>query len=349
MKLLITTQVVDKDDPALGFFHRWIEEFAKHCESIEVICLKEGTHTLPSNVHVHSLGKEKGSVSPFLYAIRFKVLSWKLRNTYDAVFVHMNPEYIVLEGFMWRLLGKKIGLWYLHRSVTFRLRLAELFVNVIFTASTESFRLQTKKLKIVGHGIDLSQFRAADREKQDEMQIITTGRVAPAKRVKEMLSALDILHARDIPFHFIIAGGPGTPDDQKYAEELTEMISQKPYHAHVSFLGSIPHDEIPRLLANSDLFINLSTTGSMDKAVLEAFASEVPVVSSNEAFRTILEPLELFISSSLKEPLDSEKIADALVRAWGMDPKPFREYVEDKHSLEILIPRILGLLQDKTL
>jgi glycosyltransferase involved in cell wall biosynthesis len=348
MKLLITTQVVDKDDPTLGFFHRWIEEFARHCESIEVICLKEGRHDLPANVHVHSLGKEKGDNSSFTYGIRFKILSWKLQNKYDAVFVHMNPEYIVLEGFMWRLLGKKIGLWYLHKSVTLRLRIAELLTNVIFTASTESFRLQTKKLKIVGHGIDLSQFKAADREKQDEMQIITTGRVAPAKRVKEMLGVLDILHARHIPFHFTIAGGPGTPDDHAYAEALKKMIAQTPYHAHVSFLGAISHDEIPRLLANSDLFINLSTTGSMDKAVLEAFASEVPVVSSNEAFRTILEPLGLFIAFAPEGLLDSEKIADALVRAWGMDPKPFRKYVEEKHSLETLIPRILELLQAKT-
>ena len=56
-RLLITTQAVDLDDPVLGFFHRWIEEFAKHCESISVICLKEGRHDLPDNVHVYSLGK----------------------------------------------------------------------------------------------------------------------------------------------------------------------------------------------------------------------------------------------------------------------------------------------------
>lgn len=30
MKLLIVTQVVDTEDPALGFFVRWIEELARH-------------------------------------------------------------------------------------------------------------------------------------------------------------------------------------------------------------------------------------------------------------------------------------------------------------------------------
>jgi len=58
MKLLITTQTIDKNDPILGFFHGWVKEFSKHFEEINVICLKEGEHNLPENVHVYSLGKE---------------------------------------------------------------------------------------------------------------------------------------------------------------------------------------------------------------------------------------------------------------------------------------------------
>ena len=57
MKLLIVTQTVDTDNPILGFFVRWIEEFAKHCEKIAVICLHEGEYTLPSNVEVYEIGK----------------------------------------------------------------------------------------------------------------------------------------------------------------------------------------------------------------------------------------------------------------------------------------------------
>ena len=59
MKLLIVTQKVDKNDPILGFFHRWIEEFARHVEFVTVICLGVGEYSLPVNVKVLSLGKEK--------------------------------------------------------------------------------------------------------------------------------------------------------------------------------------------------------------------------------------------------------------------------------------------------
>ena len=340
MKLLITTQVVDKTDPVLGFFHRWIEEFARHCESIEVICLKEGEHALPVNVHVHSLGKENGSASGITYAFRFIQLVWKLRNTYDTVFVHMNPEYIVLAGWFWRVTGKKVSLWYLHKSVTLRLRLAEIFTNVIFTASPESFRLKTPKLKIVGHGIDLDQFKSASHNKSGVLEIITTGRVAPAKRIMEMLAALDVLHARGIPFHFTIAGGPGTPADIQYAQELERAISDRAYHTQVSMLGAVSHDQVPALLSEADVFLNLSTTGSMDKAVLEAFAEGVAVVTSNEAFHTQLESDNLFISEN-----NPEVIADALVRASHIETEVYRKYVEQTHSLSTLIPRILDTLK----
>lgn len=60
MRLLVVTQAVDKQDPVLGFFHRWLEEFAKHADQLIVICLREGTHSLPSNVRIYSLGKENG-------------------------------------------------------------------------------------------------------------------------------------------------------------------------------------------------------------------------------------------------------------------------------------------------
>ncbi len=96
-KLLILTQAVDTQDPVLGFFHAWIEGLAKHYESVSVICLKEGRHSLPDNVRVYSLGKEGGR-SRLKYVARFYRYSWQLRKEYDSVFVHMNEEYALLGG-----------------------------------------------------------------------------------------------------------------------------------------------------------------------------------------------------------------------------------------------------------
>ena len=129
-KLLIITQKVDKNDSVLGFFHGWILEFAKNYEELIVICLEKGEYDLPDNVKVLSLGKED-NVSKFVYLIRFYKYILQNRKNYDNVFVHMNVEYVILGGLVWKILRKKIGLWYMHKSVTLKLRLAEKLVDII--------------------------------------------------------------------------------------------------------------------------------------------------------------------------------------------------------------------------
>ena len=57
MKLLVLTQVVDKNDTNLGLFHTWLERIASRVEHLTVICLKRGEYHLPENVTVLSLGK----------------------------------------------------------------------------------------------------------------------------------------------------------------------------------------------------------------------------------------------------------------------------------------------------
>src|SRR6185436_17302826 len=149
MKLLITTQAIDQDDPVLAFFHRWVEEFAKNAEHVHVVCLKEGRHELPKNVTIHTLGKEDGR-SRLKYIWRFYKYIWTLRHDYDVVFVHMNPEYLVLAGRLWRMLGKRIGLWYIHPRSSWRLRYGMPFVHKVFSASVESFPQISEKLVPVG-------------------------------------------------------------------------------------------------------------------------------------------------------------------------------------------------------
>ncbi len=104
MKLLICTQTVDSTDPVLGFFVRWIGEFAAQCEQVTVICLRRGEYDVPPNVRVFPLGGK----SKIIRAYKLIKGSVRFKSNYDAVFVHMNPEYVVTAGWLWKLLGKKL-------------------------------------------------------------------------------------------------------------------------------------------------------------------------------------------------------------------------------------------------
>ena len=291
MRLLICTQVVDSDDSVLGFFHQWIEEFAKRCDEIYVVCLRKGAHSFPSNVHVHSLGKEGGH-GRLTYLWRFYKYVWLLRKNYDSVFVHMNPEYVVLGFPFWKVSGKTIGLWYTHKSVNLKLRIATIFANHVFTASSESFRLKNKKVQVTGHGIDVESYTCKEQS-ETVSKLLTIGRISKSKAYEEMIAALALLRARGTELTLTIIGEPVTDDDRKYRAELEKLIEKKDLKNNVRMIGGVPHDEIYQHLASHDLFINTSKTGSLDKAVLEAMASCLPVVTSNEGLKSTLVDLEI--------------------------------------------------------
>lgn len=292
MNLLLVTQKVDKDDPILGFFHRWIEEFSRHFSRVYVICLEEGRHSLPSNVYVSSLGKKKGSRSGPLarlyYSFCFLWLVWSLRSDYDAVFVHMNPVYIVLAGLFWKLYPKKIALWYTHRKVDIKLRLAERLSDVIFTAAKESFNIRSRKVVVTGHGIDVGRFAGQKRKKPigtEPISILSVGRITPIKDCLTLIEAGNILCERwDKIFTIEFLGSPITAKDKDYLSDLRSEVSAYGLDRQILFSGHVNPSVMPSRYSESDITVNLSPTGGIDKVVLESMAAGVPAITCNEAF-----------------------------------------------------------------
>lgn len=333
MKLLILTQKVDLDDDVLGFFHEWIREFSNRVEKLTVICLQKGRYDLPGNASVVSLGKETG-VSRLKYLFNFYKYIWQYRNEYDAVLVHMNIEYIILGAFIWKMLNKKIGFWYVHSAVSWRLRLAEKFTDVIFTASLKSFRLQSKKVKILSQGINGEVFKPADTAPKNN-SIISVGRIAPVKNYHFLIEAAKILRDRGEDFDIKIVGAPILEADKVYFETLKKQVEEANLTDGVSFIGGVPYKDIVKVYTDSKIFINLSDTGSIDKAVLEAMASGLLVLTSNEAFRDILNP-QYFTSK------DPAVVADklSLLMKQGGD-SDLRRYVIENHGLKNLIDKII--------
>lgn len=333
MNLLIVTQKVDINDSDLGFFHRWLEEFARHFGIVTVICLQKGEYNLPDNVKVLSLGKESGQ-SKLKYLWLFYRYIWHERNSYDFVFVHMNMEYCILGGLFWRLLEKKILLWYTHKAVSVRLWLAEKFVHKIFTASRESFRMTSDKVEVVGHGIDVNLFSPPVFKKKKQIPVLATfGRIAASKNIDLLIQGVKILQDEGISFKLEIIGEPATISDQQYLKRLILSVNERGLQDNVFFLGPKFHVDMPKILNEVDIFINLSNTGSLDKAVLESMAMDVPVLTSNEAFKTIVNKVN-FINN---DPLE---ISQGIKRVLNNPGISYRNYVVDSHNLQGVIQRI---------
>lgn len=343
MNFLIVTQKIHKDDDNLGFFHRWVEEFAKKVSQVTVITNFHGTSTLPANVSVYSLGKESG-------AGKMKRL-WKFLELFshhyarsDAVFFHMIPEFVIAAEPFLVSLRRPTGLWYVHKSVTRILRFAERFVEYIFTASELSFRLPSKKVIFTGHAIDTRLFEPISNFQfpvSQNLKMVTVGRISPVKDIETIIRACTILkNTWDRQWVLSIVGGPLMPRDDEYLDSLKKLIKNSGLEAHVHFEGARPYTEVPEIYNDHDIFISMSSTGSIDKSVLEAMASGLTVLIANEAFQSLL-PASYFLEKRSPEFL-AERIKFLADEA--RPNRVLRELVIKHHSLENTIQKIVETL-----
>jgi len=355
MKLLIITQKVDERDQVLGFMHRWIEEFAKQCEALTVICLEEGAHHLPKNVRVLSLGKEQ-KFSRIRYVLRFWYFIWRERNVYDAVFVHMNQIYMVLGWLVWRVLGKKISLWYAHGAVSASLRMAEKMTDVVFTSTASGFRIRSAKVRIVGQGIDTDHFAPPTyvgvpiaRLENPLPKIIIIGRLSPAKDQATLIPALALLVKAGEQFDAVIIGSAGREEQESYAQSLYRMVDEKNLGKFVRFTGGVPHKDILAYLRQADIFVNPGLTGSLDKAGLEAMATGLPVLTCNEAYEGVLGDYRGLLMFEKKNPDDLAKKLMALMRMDAASRlhlrQSMRSMVVAHHCVEGLVGKIIAILK----
>ncbi len=344
MKLLITTQAVDLDDPVLAFFHGWIIKFAARFEHVHVICLKEGRYQLPANVSVHSLGKEDGE-SNLKYMRRFLTYAWRYRRDYDNVFVHMNPEYLVLAGWLWRALRKPTTLWYIHPRSSWRLGVARIFVNHIVSATIESFPLRSKKLVPIGIGIDTDFFSpGAESAKSDDFKVMLAARIAPVKRLECAIGAVSVLMRRNVPVVFDFYGGE-LPRDREYADTMRKLVPAAVPPGMWEWKGGTSQSGIRDAYRTHDVHVNATDTGSFDKAVFEGMACGCITVVSNRALADVI-PADLRFEEG-----DSVSLADTLERVYRMKveersalKKKMRGIAEEHYGLDSLIGRVVKVL-----
>ena len=162
MRVLLITQEIDENSALLGVTLTWIRHLAPKVDHVSVLALSVGAARLPENVSLYSMGKER-SANKLGLLKNFQNHLWRLlrRREVDVIFVHMVPRYAILAAPLARLYGVPLVLWNAHGTVSRYLRLAHRLVAAVVTASPESFRINSPKRIVTGHGIDTDYFTAA--------------------------------------------------------------------------------------------------------------------------------------------------------------------------------------------
>lgn len=350
MRLLMFTRKVDSQDDRVGFVSDWIFALSQNLEKLMVICQEQGDLSdLPSNVRVFSLGKERG-YSKFKQLIKSQFLTIKQLPRVDGVFVHMIPHYAVLAGPWCKIFKKKLIQWYAHGSIPWSLKMANLFVNEYLTSSQAGFPYQTRKpVKVIGQGININKFKIQNHGSQvnQKFNILSIGRISPVKNYDLLIRVIANIELNDIELRnqikLKIIGAPATLSQHSYYKKLEEQVTSQQLDSLIDFLGPLPQEQILSHLASCNLFINLSDTGSLDKAVLEAMASGKLVLTTNPAYSQIL-PEPFFTNKK-----DIDTLCHKIKYLYTMSPEEkqkwsqiLRQEVVTNHNLTNLAQKIIN-------
>tara|TARA_B100001250_G_scaffold403002_1_gene416898 strand:- start:232 stop:1356 length:1125 start_codon:yes stop_codon:yes gene_type:complete len=175
----------------------------------------------------------------------------------------------------------------------------------------------------------------------NKIVITTVAGIVPVKGVEYFLKAAEILHSKNNDLEFIIAGY-NISSQKKYYSKIKKIIDEKKYIKHIGMC-----DDVPQLLANSDIFVCTSISEAGPMTVYEAMLMQLPVVTTDVgACNQIIKNNFSGIIVPIKMP---EKIADAIEKL--VKDKKLRntigknayDFAKDFFSLEKIIRQYTDL------
>jgi glycosyltransferase involved in cell wall biosynthesis len=227
------------------------------------------------------------------------------------------------------------------------LKVADCMTDIAFTSTPEGYRLNSRKKTIVGQGIDVEKFKP-NKIPHDNFKIITVGRISPSKDYDTLIKAVEELNLQDIEVY--IVGNAAVHSDIEYKKYLESEVKKRGLSAKIHFVGSKANKDLPELLQSQDLFINMSHTGSLDKAILEAMACGLPILTCNESVAGVLESKADLLMFNKG---DSHALANKIEMIKSMDfddrhklSQDLIKIVVEKHNLKGLVSKISKVLND---
>ena len=329
-RLVFATQKLDPGDPVLAATVPMVRALAARVDELVVLCDTAAPGVVPANVRVH----EFGAPTQVQRGAKFvAALARELRPRPVGVVAHMVPLYAVLAAPLVRPLRIPLLLWYTHWKGHIVVRAAEKAATAVISVDRRSFPLPSRKVRGIGHGIDLAEFECTEAPGGDgPLRALVLGRYSPAKGIETILRGAALAGA-----HVELRGSDA--DFEQYKRELERLTTELGVDAELG--GPVPRGEVPALFARSDVLINNMRAGAPDKVVYEAAASCVPVLASNPVFDDLL-PDELRFARD-----DPASLAERL-RSLDRRRRPeLRELVASRHSVEHWADAVLATVDGR--
>jgi glycosyltransferase involved in cell wall biosynthesis len=351
MRLLLFNMAMDLDDPLLEFVVYWVRALAKRVKFIHVITMRAGRVSVPNNVRVHSVGKEKGYSEPRRAVEFYRQLFRILREDHiDVCFSHMIPIFTVLAAPVLKAKSIPIVTWYAHRQLTTILKLAHHLSDRMVSINDSSYPYGHDKFTSLGHGIDMDLFSPDTVAPDNPPLLLSVGRLSPIKELITLIDTVHLLRQRGYFFRCALVGG-ALERDEAYAERVRQRVQALELEDSVQFVGAVRSDQVVHWYRRCFAHVNLCPTGALDKAALEAMACGRLCLVANEGFKETLGEYADYFLFRYGNPEDlAERLrwtlslsADERVRIGAY----LRQQVVAKHSLERLAGSLVDIFESK--
>jgi glycosyltransferase involved in cell wall biosynthesis len=329
-KLVFITQQVDPAHPALAATIPKIAALSRRVDEVVVLTDSGVEDVLPANCRIRTFR----AASKAGRGARFELaLARELRHLRTgAVVAHMCPIYAVLAAPLVRPLRIPLLLWFTHWRASRLLQAAERLSTAVVSVDERSFPLPSRKLRAIGHGIDLSEFSCVEASSDGAPRLLALGRYSPAKGLDVVLHALALAEET---VRLDVHGPSLSEEERAHRRDLERLASELGLQERVTLADSVPRTDVPQLFASHDALVNNMRAGAPDKVVYEAAASCLPVLASNPVFDSLLEPELRFPRDEPEELALRVRSLAALTGGERRDlGRRLRDRVELSHSVE---------------
>jgi len=188
------------------------------------------------------------------------------------------PVIVTIHGSDLRMAIEKIG--FLRKIFIYVCRKAAHLncVSEIQKKEIEQLGIRNKKISIIPMGVDkafieIGKNRKIEINKQPST-ILSNRNLLPIYNVSLLIRAIPIVLEEEPDTKFLIAG------EGSEKETLEREVKSLKINSSVKFLGRVPHEEIPDLLGQADIYVSTSLYDGTSVSLLEALASGTfPVVT----------------------------------------------------------------------
>jgi colanic acid/amylovoran biosynthesis glycosyltransferase len=155
-------------------------------------------------------------------------------------------------------------------------------VHVVSEATYEEvirLGVPAERVSLIRNAVPLERFPRRDRKRKDvdELHLVSVGRIHWNKGYEYALEAIRRLLDKGVNVRYSIVGGGW----REAWAPLHLARYQLGLEDRVAFVGPVDHSKVRGFLADADLFLLPSVTEGISTAVLEAMATELPVIVSD--------------------------------------------------------------------